>query len=131
MSENKFYSPAQAAMGAFLGGPLASTYFIHQNFKTMNDENGQSQSLMIGLLCSLLMLAILPFLPDNFPSIIIPVITIVSTRLVVEKRQFTKEKIETTDELSFHSNWRVFGVGMASLLLMLVIIVIEVSLLEM
>lgn len=61
---------------------------------------------------------------------VIPIITIVFTRFIIEKHQFTKEKIATTEELSFHSNWRVFGVGMASLLIMLVVIIVEVSLLE-
>ena len=40
-----------------------------------------------------------------------------ATRLIVEKKQFTKEKIEECEQLTFHSNWLVFGIGVLSLLL--------------
>lgn len=118
MPQTKVYSPIQAALGAFLGGPIASTVFINQNYRAVNNESAQSQSLIIGSLIVLAFILIVPFLPENFPGIIIAIATILATRLIVEKKQFTKEAIEQNDKLTFHSNWRVFGIGLASLIIM-------------
>lgn len=38
MSKTKVFSPIQAAAGSFLGGPLASTIFISQNFSALNES---------------------------------------------------------------------------------------------
>lgn len=130
MSEDKMYSPVQAALGAFLGGPIASTYFISKNYDTMNNDNASKQSLVIGSIIVFALLGILPFLPDNFPNLVIPIMTIVATRLIIEKNQLTKEKIEEDDTLSFHSNWLVFGIGLASLFVMYVAITVVIALLE-
>jgi len=118
MSQTKVYSPIQAALGSFLGGPLASTIFISQNFSSMDQPQSKTNALLIGLLLTVGLVALSLNLPENFPGIIFSVATIVLTRLIVEKQQFTKEAIEESEELTFHSNWLVFGIGVLSLALM-------------
>lgn len=121
MSASKVYSPAQASLGAFLGGPIASIFFIKQNFVVLNDEESVKKTNRYGALIIVFLIAILPFLPENFPNMIIPIITIISTRLLVAKFQFTKEVISNNDDLDFHSNWRVFFVSLISLVIFMFI----------
>lgn len=122
MEGHKVYSPTQAALGAFLGGPIASAYFIKQNFFALKDDESIKKTNLFGSLAIAFILVILPFLPENFPNMLIPIITIVSTKLLIEKFQFKKEDISNSEDLDFQSNWRVFFVGLISLIIFLVII---------
>ena len=121
MSGSKVYSPVQASLGAFLGGPIASVFFIKQNFVVLNDDEAVKKTNRYGALVITFFISILPFLPENFPNMIIPIITIISTRLLVEKFQFTKEVISNNDDLDFYSNWRVLFVSLISLVVFMII----------
>ncbi len=116
MSEKrKVYSPTQAAIGTFIGGPLASLIFIKQNYKALKNHEAERKTLLIGGLSCLVVLAALPFLPEKFPNMVIPIITIAITRAWVEQKQFTKAAIEASEELDFHSNWNVAGISLTCL----------------
>lgn len=121
MPDNRVYSPAQAALGAFLGGPLASFYFIQHNFSILRDEESARKTILYGTLTVSVLLAALPFLPDKFPNFLIPCITIFATRYFIEKFQFSKEDITTNDAIGFQSNWRVFFIGLFSLAIFTII----------
>lgn len=121
MLGTKVYSPTQASLGAFLGGPIASAYFIKQNFSALNDEESVKNTNKYGSFIIAFLFVILAFLPENLPNMVIPIMTIISTRILVEKYQFKKEDILKSTELDFHSNWRVFFVGLISLVVFIVI----------
>lgn len=121
MSLQKVYSPTQAALGGLLGGALASTYFIQQNFKTVNDTELVKKTNRYGTLVIVLILMMLPFIPENFPNMIIPFIIGFSTKTVIEKFQFKKEDIINNDDLDFHSNWRVFFISFISMIIFTVV----------
>ena len=121
MLGTKVYSPTQASLGAFLGGPIASAYFIRQNFLALNDEEAVKNTNKYGSFIIASLFVILAFLPENLPNMVIPIMTIVSTRILVEKYQFKKEDILKSTELDFHSNWRVFFVSLISLIVFIVI----------
>jgi len=76
MSKNKVYSPTQGALGAFLGGSLASLYFIKQNYSALNNDEAISKTLLFGGILVFAVLAVLPFLPEDFPNMAIPIATI-------------------------------------------------------
>lgn len=130
MSQTKVFSPIQAAAGSFLGGPLASTIFISQNFSALNESEKKSTTLIAGAIIIFALIVISLNLPDNFPGFIFTIATIVATRLMVEKKQFTKEKIEESEQLTFHSNWLVFGIGVLSLLLTFAVVFVIIMALE-
>lgn len=130
MPGSKVYSPTQAAMGALLGGPIASVYFITKNFSVLGDDKLVKQSSFYGSLVIIIVLAILPFLPENFPNMVIPIITVVSTRALIEKLQFKKEDISNNEHLDFQSNWRVFFAGLISMAIAYVIAVIILLVLD-
>jgi len=125
MSGSKVYSPNQAALGTLLGGPLASVYFIYQNFLILDNEEGIKQTLIQGGICVLSFFTILLFLPEilseNFPFIVIPLSVIIITKNMIERFQFKKEDILVDKELTFQSNWRVFFMGAACFIMSMVL----------
>ena len=115
MEKQRVYSPNQAASGAFLGGPIAAVLFLKQNFRALGNPNGESKVRIYGAAFVLLVFGIAPFLPEEFPNMAIPLATVITTRLVVEKYQVSKQAIVESELLAFQSNWRVLGVSLACL----------------
>ena len=115
MEKQRVYSPTQAASGAFLGGPIAAVLFLKQNFRALGNPSGESKIRIYGAAFVLLVFGIAPFLPEEFPNMAIPLATVITTRLVVEKYQLSKQAIVESELLEFHSNWRVLGVSLACL----------------
>lgn len=122
MEKQRVYSPTQAASGAFLGGPIASVFFLKQNFRALGNASGESKALIYGAALVLLLLGVLPFLPDKFPNMAIPLATVIATRTLVEKYQVTKQTVVDSELLEFHSNWRVFTVSLACMIAFFVLV---------
>ena len=114
MSKKKVFSPTQAALGAFIGGPIASVYFVKQNYESLNNPALANKVLTFGGAVVVAIVASLPFLPDNFPKMLIPLLTVVLTRVMVEKYQFSRKDVIEDDKLVFHSVWRVSAIAVAS-----------------
>lgn len=122
MEQERVYSPNQAAVGSFIGGPLVSVMFIKRNFKVLGNSSGEDKALMCGTIVILIILGILPFLPKSFPDMLIPLMTIIATRSIVEKYQLNKQDITSATSLTFQSNWRVLWVSLACLVLSVLVI---------
>lgn len=122
MEQERVYSPRQAAVGAFIGGPLASVLFIKRNFIALGNPTGERKTLLYGITIMLVLLVILPFLPRSFPRMLIPFLTIFATWTVIEKYQFKKQDIANSGALAFQSNWRVLWVSLACMVLSLLVI---------
>jgi len=108
----KLYSPAQAACGAFLGGPVALIYFLRKNFSALGNDSAASKTVGYGVLFILGLLALIPILPDRFPSIVFTIAYIFIAKSISENYQKKKQEIAESPEYDFHSNWRVLGFGL-------------------
>ncbi|PKG76213.1 hypothetical protein CXF86_04720 [Shewanella sp. GutCb] len=124
------YSPTQAALGAFLGGPFASLYFLKTNFEVLKSEKSKKNTIALGSIIIFSLLLILPFLPDNFPNIVIPLLTVTITKALVEKFQFTKEDIEISEGLKYQSNWGVLWTSIICLVLLLIAVTVFILIIE-
>lgn len=120
MEQERVYSPNQAAIGAFVGGPLVSVLFIKRNFKALGNSSGERKTLLYGVIVILLFLCILPTLPKSLPNMLIPLITIVVTRSIVEY-QIKKQDVAVANVPLFQSNWRVFWVSLGCMVLSLLV----------
>jgi hypothetical protein len=127
---NKVYSPTQIALGTFLGGPLAAIYFLKGNFDVLGKEDLSKRTLQIGMAVSLVIMAILPFLPEATPNTLIPMLYLIPVIMIVKNHQMTKDEIISADEYSFQSSWKVFGVSIAWMLAFLVVAILFMSILE-
>jgi hypothetical protein len=123
------FSPGQGALGTFLGGPLAGTYYVRANYLAMGQPKRAWQATVYGIVASLGILALLPFLPEKLPNFIVPLAYAITVRLLIERNQLTKQKILESEDWSFHSNWRVAGVAAIGVLLFAALAIAELLLL--
>lgn len=117
MNQTKIYSPIQIALGSFWGGPIAVVYFLHKNYISLNNEELARKTIILGSLFLIALLGILPFLPENFPSIVIPLAYSLTGKQLALNTQLSKEKIQDDENYTFESNWNVFAIGILTLLL--------------
>jgi len=117
MSKTKIYSPTQVTVAAAVFGPFALIYVLRKNFKALGKEGDARKTLLWGGLFNLALVAVLPFLPEKFPSIAIGVPICWVGRLLAEKRQMSKQAIEASEQYTFQGGWHVFGVCMLWLII--------------
>lgn len=120
---SKMFSPIQAGVAAFVGGPLAATYVIRQNFLALGNADQARKALTYGLLLSMLVVLLLPFIPDKMPNSAASIVYLVVTGQVVRKYQLTKAQIMESGRYTFQSNWRVFFVSILAVLLLVAVAV--------
>ena len=66
MKAMKIYSPTQIALGSFWGGSIAAVYFLRCNFLALGKEKDAQKTLVYGIVFNVVLLGILPFLPEEF-----------------------------------------------------------------
>ena len=126
----KVYTPIQIVLGIFLGGPFAAIYFLKSNFDILGKEDFSKRTLQIGLVFSLVILVALPFLPDATPNSVISVLYLIPVILTVQKYQLTKEEIANSEEYSFQSSWKVFGMSVVWVLAFVIVSILVTFALE-
>ncbi|CAG20377.1 hypothetical protein [Photobacterium profundum] len=114
ISKTKIFSPTQVACGT-IGGPVGLIYFLHSNFSILRNDELKKKTLVYGAAFLIVLIIALPFLPEEVPSTPFTVLYIVIARLIADKYQMTKSAIVESNEFEFHSNWRVFLLGLLCL----------------
>lgn len=130
MEVKKVLSPAQIAGGSFLGGPIAAVYYLRKNYLAIGKEDLAQKVLIYGVLFVIFLLGLLPFLPEKFPNMVLPLAYCLAARQIAETTQLKKAQIEGSEEYTFESNWRILGVGILTLLMFLVVGVAVIFALE-
>lgn len=113
----RIYSPAQITLGALWGGPVAAVYFIHCNFAALGRAREARHALALGCGACLAFLLALPFLPEQFPSLLLPLGYSLAALLVVMRWLPSADTIRMDSKLDFQSGWRVFFTGLLCLVL--------------
>ncbi len=124
MKISKILSPTQIVGGSFWGGPIAAVFYLRRNYLVLGKEDFAQKTLVFGGLFIVLLLGILPFIPEQFPKFIIPALYCLSARQIATTTQLEKEQIEQSEEYTFESNWKIFGVGALTLVLFLVVAIL-------
>jgi hypothetical protein len=118
----KVYSPTQVALSTFLGGPIAMVYVLKKNFEVLENKRAAQTTVIWGSLLVALVVLILPFLPEQFPNLALPLAYGYAARMVAEKYQLSKGAIVASDRFEFQSNWKVFGVSIGLLAAFVVLV---------
>ncbi|MFA3792601.1 hypothetical protein AB6T38_15945 [Aliiglaciecola sp. SL4] len=125
------FSPNQITLGAFIGGPLAAVYFLYKNFSALNQYDNAQKSLYWGLALCFVFIALLPFIPENFPNTVIPIAYCIAARQIAIQHQCSKNQIIENELLNFQSNWRVLIITVTALLLLMVLVIPVIFIFEM
>ncbi|MDO8332209.1 MAG: DUF4124 domain-containing protein [Fluviicoccus sp.] len=115
------YTSRQAGMGTFLGGPLVGIYMLYLNFEAINEPDLAKSTLVIGGVCCLAMVGVLPFLPDRFPGIALPVAYTLSMVRLMKHYQFEKEYIEDSLGYVCQSGGSATGVSLVGFVVLFVV----------
>jgi hypothetical protein len=121
MQKKPIYSPNQILLGSLLGGSLAATYFLRKNYLTLDKPSEAKQVLLGGSIFTFLLFTVAVFLPDNFPSAPVPMAYSWTAYYIAKTYQLDKASIVVSEQFTFHSNWRVFGLAIANLLLLFIV----------
>jgi len=122
-SGSRMYSPLQVAGGAVLGGPIGLAYFLWANFRTLANERAARLTLAGGALLMAVLVVLLPILPERMPNWPITLLYLLAGRFGAERWQMTKQAIADSADYTFHSGWRVVGLGLLCLIASLVLLI--------
>jgi len=101
------YTPRQVIIGTFFGGPVAATYFIKQNYDAVFDASLSSRSLTIGGIFSLVLLLVMPFIPEWVPGVVVYMPYFVFVVIFAHKHLISKDTIINSDEYMPQSSIKV------------------------
>lgn len=120
----KLYSTKAISGATFLGGPLAAGYMIGENFKALEKHNEGRNSLILGIISTILIFTVIFMIPENIitkiPNQIIPIIYTGVILGIVEWKQGKILKSHKENGNSFYSGWRAAGIGFVSLIILLI-----------
>jgi hypothetical protein len=118
----KLYSSKAISGATFLGGPLAAGYLIGENFKSINKPTEGRNSLLVGIISTILLFGGIFMIPENIidkiPQQIIPLIYTGIIWAIVEWKQGDILKAHKENNNSFFSGWRAAGIGFISLIIL-------------
>jgi hypothetical protein len=118
----RLYSPMQAALGAFFGGPVAVVYFLSKNFDALGKPEGKRWTIIGGIL-GILLIVVLSIAVPQLPGLMFTLAYVLIAQSVTTKYQMTKVAIAESPVHAFHSNWRVFWLTLLCLVGSLAVLV--------
>jgi hypothetical protein len=126
----KIYSEKAIRIGTFFAGPLVAGYCIAENFKAFNDFEKAKNTWIITALSMIAIIGLIFIIPDNFPSIIFPVLysAVASYFLKKFQEQNIQNHIQNGGET--FGGWRVTLIGLLSIIVFFGIIISIVLLTE-
>jgi len=118
----KLYSSKAISGATFLGGPLAAGYLIGENFKAIDKPIEGRNSLIIGIISTIILFGGIFMIPQNIidkiPRQLIPLIYTGIIWGIVEWKQGDILKAHKENNNTFFSGWRAAGIGFISLLIL-------------
>ena len=126
----KIYSEKAIRIGTFFAGPLVAGYCIAENFKAFNDFEKAKSTWIIAALSMIAIIGLIFIIPDNFPSILFPVLYSVVASYFLKK--FQEQSIQNHIQKGGETfgGWRVALIGLLSILVFFGIIMSVVLLTE-
>ena len=112
---SKLYTPMQVKVGSFVFGPFAALWFLRSNFIALGMSEEARKTTQAGILICGALLAFLPFLPERFPKMVVPIAYTVLAGQIAEKHQLSKPAILESDRYSIQSNWLVTDIGLLAI----------------
>lgn len=119
----KLHSGKAMGLATFLGGPLAGTYMLFENFKALEKPREAQVALISGVTFTLLLFSVLFALPEEIseriPNQILPAVYTMILWGFIEHYQGETLKLHKEHGNAFFSRWRAAGIGLISLCVIL------------
>jgi hypothetical protein len=101
------YSPRQVFVGTFLCGPLAGSWFIKCNYEALGKPDQAGKAIHWGSAISVMLLTLMPVLPENFPAVVLPLVYAFLAGYVAENFQVRSTEFGDSGQYVSQSNWAV------------------------
>lgn len=129
-AQKPLYAVGHIATATFLGSPLAGCILMALNYRRI-DPDKSVLTIILGILVTGIVLVFAFVLPDNFPNAVLPAAYTGAMAWVAEKKQGSAIRAATAAGEPKASHWRAVGIGLATLIpLVLVLFAIVFSLPE-
>lgn len=126
----KIYSEKAIRIGTFLAGPLVAGYCIAENFKVFNDPEKARKTWTITAISSFFILCLVFLLPENFPSIVFPIVYSFVASYFLKTYQEKNIQNHLNNGGETYNGWRVTVIGIISLIVFLSLIMSVVFLFD-
>ena len=117
------YSQTAILIATFFGGPIAAGILMRRNFINLGRESLGRNSLIIGIITTILLFAGVLSLPedivDKIPNAIIPAIYTAIIAAIIERSMGNELREHKQEAGIFYSIWRAVGVGTVCLLIII------------
>jgi hypothetical protein len=114
------YSPGHIAWATFLGAPIAGCLLMALNYRRLGHSSSANFALIGGLVTTVLLLAIAFVLPDNFPSLVLPLACTFGMYQCVNNLQGTAYERRLASGGRKGSGWVATGVGILSMVFLFI-----------
>jgi hypothetical protein len=113
--DGKLYSSGQVGGAAFLGGPLAGCWLMAANYSEFGNDSARWQMLIWGVLGTLAVLGVSFLLPTRLPNALLPAVYAYTLSELADRLQGTQFDQHLAAGGRKHSSWRVVGVSVVCL----------------
>lgn len=114
----KFYfSTNKIAVVTFICGPIAGAYYLRKNYLYFGDVEKAHSAIWAGLLFSVVLGVVVPFLPENLPNSFLPAVyCAVISAIAAQEAKKHEEKLKASPPLT-NSAWSMVlpGIGFMAL----------------
>jgi len=128
-ASKRLYSPRQIGGAAFIGSPISAAWLFAQNYGVLGKPGVGRRALFYGLLGTVALFGLASVLPAKFPKVALPLAQSLAIRELAQRLQGSEFKAHLAEGGSSQSNWRVAGVCVAGLAVVLAVAFVVVLLL--
>ena len=121
----KVYRDKAILVGTFVGGPLAATYLLAENFGALHQRDKASKTWIWGIIATALIFGVIFLIPDtvNIPNQLFPVTYTAIVYYFVQRFQQKNIQAHVSAGGEYHGWGRTIGVALAALAITIIPIV--------
>lgn len=110
--EHRLYTPQHVGLATFLGTPLAGAYLLARNYWSLGKSSSGWNSLGLGVLGTILILAVAALIPSRAPTTGITIGLVFGMMQAAKGLQQKEIDAHVARQGRLHSGWRAAGVGL-------------------
>jgi hypothetical protein len=121
-SAGNLFSVLQIAVATFIGMPIAGCLLLAQNYRILGKASSAGQTLILGLVSTIILFFIAFSLPENFPNAALPMAYTVAMRQLVKYLQ--GDVIASQEAQGKKGSWALtVGIAIGCLILIMALVV--------
>lgn len=125
-SDLRLYSVRQISGATVLGAPIAGCWLMAENYRAIGRSELARRAVVFGAFGTLGALVLAYFVPEETPSLLMPMIYVLAMDFIATVKQGAFLKRHFAGDGARQSNWRVVGIGISWLVLLLLILLVVV-----